>query len=111
MAIEAAITLKTEGVSGVGRERPVSTKLRCRVDTSAWIDSSSWLSRRRSRHSRSSSPTGRFWRLLAWAAERGAGRTAERPFAAPTRAVDAVMGVTLPSGARPRDYLAGHVQA
>ena len=43
--------------SRLGWLRPVSTKLRCRVETSASIDSSSWLRRRRSRHCRSSSPT------------------------------------------------------
>src|SRR5689334_17962951 len=44
-------------ISGVGRERPVSTKLRWRVEISAWMDSSSWLRLRRSRQERSSRPT------------------------------------------------------
>src|SRR5580700_9285981 len=43
-------------MSLVGRERPVSTKLRCREETSAARARSSWLSRRRWRHWRSRSP-------------------------------------------------------
>ncbi|HEY5357986.1 MAG TPA: hypothetical protein VIJ82_09935 [Streptosporangiaceae bacterium] len=46
-------------IVGVGRERPVSTKLRWRIEMSARMARSSWLSRRRSRYSRSSSPTVR----------------------------------------------------
>ena len=45
-------------ISALGRERPVSTKLRCRVETPASSARSSWLRRRRSRQSRSRSPTG-----------------------------------------------------
>ena len=43
-------------MSRLGADRPVSTKLRWRVETSARLDSSSWLSRRRSRQCRSTSP-------------------------------------------------------
>ena len=45
--------------SGLGRDRPVSTKLRWRVDMPTSTARSSWLRRRRVRHSRSSDPTGR----------------------------------------------------
>jgi hypothetical protein len=55
-------------MSLVGRDRPVSTKLRCRVETSASMARFSWLRRRRSRHSRSSSPTGRD--IVAWLTSR-----------------------------------------
>ena len=41
----------------LGFDRPVSTKLRCRADTAASLERSSWLSRRRWRQSRSRSPT------------------------------------------------------
>jgi hypothetical protein len=41
----------------LGRERPVSTKLRCLVERFASSASSSWLSRRRVRQKRMSSPT------------------------------------------------------
>jgi hypothetical protein len=44
-------------MSALGRERPVSTKLKCRADTPASSARSSWLSRRRLRQSRSSGPT------------------------------------------------------
>ena len=46
--------------SRLGRDRPVSTKLRCRGDTSASTARSSWLRRRRWRQSFSSPPTPRF---------------------------------------------------
>jgi hypothetical protein len=42
---------------GVGRDRPVPTKLRCRAEISARIYKSSWRIRRRSRHLRNSWPT------------------------------------------------------
>src|SRR3954465_224820 len=45
-------------MSRLGRARPVSMKLRWRVDTPVSLESSSWLTRRRVRHSRSSDPTG-----------------------------------------------------
>ena len=44
-------------MSALGRERPVSTKLRCRADTPVSSARSSWLSRRRRRQSRRSGPT------------------------------------------------------
>jgi len=43
----------------LGLDRPVSTKLRCRAETSASSARSSWLRRRRWRQSRSNSPMGR----------------------------------------------------
>src|SRR3546814_16112625 len=43
--------------SRLGLARPVSTKLRCRADTAASLDRSSWLSRRRCRQPRRRSPT------------------------------------------------------
>jgi hypothetical protein len=43
-------------MSRLGFDRPVSRKLRCRADTSAWMPRSSWVSRRRCRQSRSSAP-------------------------------------------------------
>ena len=43
--------------SGLGRDRPVSTKLRWRVDTPTSSERSIWLRRRRTRQSLSSSPT------------------------------------------------------
>ena len=49
--------LAGEDAAGLGRERPVSTKLRWWEDTPERSASSSWLSRRRCRHSRSSEPT------------------------------------------------------
>ena len=45
-------------MSRVGRERPVSMKLRCRADTSAASATSSWDRRRRSRQVRTSEPIG-----------------------------------------------------
>ena len=45
-------------MSREGCERPVSRKLRCRVEISASEARSSWLMRRRWRHSRNRSPTG-----------------------------------------------------
>ena len=44
-------------ISRLGRDRPVSTKLRCRAETPASFARSSWLRRRRVRQSRSSWPT------------------------------------------------------
>jgi hypothetical protein len=46
-------------MSRLGNARPVSTKLRWRVEIRASQARSSWLSRRRWRHSRSRAPTGR----------------------------------------------------
>src|SRR5215475_11083893 len=43
-------------MSRLGAERPVSRKLRCRADISASQASESWLSRRRTRQSRSCTP-------------------------------------------------------
>ena len=43
-------------MSRLGCARPVSMKLRWRVDTSASTAKASWLSRRRSRHCRRSAP-------------------------------------------------------
>ena len=45
-------------ISRLGCERPVSRKLKWRVEISASQESSSWLKRRRWRHSRRRSPTG-----------------------------------------------------
>jgi hypothetical protein len=50
-------------ISGLGLERPVSTKLRCRAEIPASSASSSWLRRWRLRHSRSSGPTPG-WELI-----------------------------------------------
>src|SRR5690606_27147929 len=44
-------------ISRLGLDRPVSTKLRCRAETSASRASSSWLIRRRCLQSRSNVPT------------------------------------------------------
>jgi hypothetical protein len=44
-------------IRALGRERPVSMKLRCRAETCASGASSSWLSRRRVRHQRNRTPT------------------------------------------------------
>ena len=53
---------------GSAWERPVSTKLRCRVETPARFDKSSWLMRRCSRH----------WRRSASGAELGLSRSTSR---------------------------------
>jgi hypothetical protein len=45
-------------MSRLGEARPVSMKLRWRVETPASLDSSSWLTRRRPRHSRNNDPKG-----------------------------------------------------
>jgi hypothetical protein len=47
---------RSRTMSRLGCARPVSMKLRWRVDTSASTAKASWLSRRRSRHCRRSAP-------------------------------------------------------
>jgi hypothetical protein len=59
--------------SRLGMDRPVSRKLRCRVDTPVRDASSSWLRRRRVRHPRIRSP--RWW---AWQPGARAGRLPSR---------------------------------
>src|SRR3546814_12913666 len=72
-----------------GRERPVSTKLRCRVLIPDSLESSSWLRRRRLRHSRISGPIG-------WPRDGAESRTA------------LLMGLSLYAAGRARHYLRGH---
>src|SRR3546814_12718427 len=48
-------------MSRLGRDRPVSTKLRWRAEISESRARSSWLRQRRARQARSCSPTGRAW--------------------------------------------------
>ena len=52
--------------SGLGRERPVSTKLRCRGDTPASWARSSWLRWRRPRQSLKSTPTPAVAQWSSW---------------------------------------------
>src|SRR5690606_28605279 len=55
----SSCSARCNSISRLGRERPVSRKLRCRVEMLASQARSSWLSLRRWRQSRISCPTGR----------------------------------------------------